>query len=130
MPISINQSQGDCAPKPSGCPGSDAGLPWGKRQRIRQPQRDCALPGWEYRGDQPAASATDITKNRVRMSSPGGEETGEGGQFFAPGAHILTRGRILPHTRDPIHPPQNVGVSFNSEINDSGMVIFCHTPNQ
>jgi len=37
------------------------------------------------------------TNNRMR-SSPGGEETGESGQSFAPGAHILTRGRILSHT--------------------------------
>ena len=32
------------------------------------------------------------------MSSPGGEETGEGGQFYALGAHILTRGKIVSHT--------------------------------
>jgi hypothetical protein len=108
--------------------------PWGREkffQTLKNLRNSKFLYlGWEYRGDHPAASATDTTNDRVRMSSPGGEETGEGGQFFAPGAHILTRGRILPHTRDPIHPPQNVGVSFNSEINDSGMVIFCHTPNQ
>ena len=35
----------------------------------------------------------------VGHAQPGGEETGEGGQLFAPGAHILNRGRIWSHTR-------------------------------
>jgi hypothetical protein len=57
--------------------------------------------------DRAVTAITDITNSRRRMSSPGGEETGEGGQFFAPvlrslgeggsGAHILTRcGDICP----------------------------------
>ena len=40
----------------------------------------------EYIVGPPATPTTDITNNRRSMSSPGGEETGEGGQFYANGA--------------------------------------------
>jgi hypothetical protein len=38
----------------------------------------------EYIVGPPATPTTDITNNRRSMSSPGGEETGEGGQLIAP----------------------------------------------
>ena len=58
--------------------------------------------GNEYAFKLPSASTTAATNDRMRMSSPGGEDTGEGGQFYANGAHILIRRRNLSHTRSSV----------------------------
>jgi hypothetical protein len=54
----------------------------------------------EYIVGPAATPTTDITNNRRSMSSPGGEETGEGGQFYANGAISVVH--PSPITTDPL----------------------------
>ena len=66
--------------------------------------------GNEYAIGLPSASTTAAIDDRMRMSSPGGEDTGEGGQFYANGAHILIRRRNLSHTPHA-RVPEKIGSS-------------------